>query len=306
MLERCAYPGGVVLYVSPLLRRCGVVHGFTARHGGVSPAPFDALNLGIASCGPEPAGGSSGPSDSVQNIQRNYGLVQEALGCAERSLAWVNQVHGAVVHVIGQGKSGHDRALVAKNKGNDAVEKKPAADALVTDRTDVLLSIRVADCVPILLAGMYQDGQRCRLEAGINAGWRAEVYGVVGGTVEVLRERWGIGPGRLIAAVGPCIGPERFEVGEEVARAFRGRELGLAVREQAGSKPHIDLAAAVAEQLCRVGVADEAIDRTDVCTFVDRGDFFSHRRDAGRTGRMAALIGMAGRGTGNAPPDSSG
>ncbi len=105
----------------------------------------------------------------------------------------VNQVHGAVVHVIGQGKSGHDRRWLRKTRATMRWKRNRRRIPLVTDRTDVLLSIRVADCVPILLAGMESGCKcRCRVVAGIHAGcMRGGGRGVVGGTVEVLRDAAG-------------------------------------------------------------------------------------------------------------------
>jgi copper oxidase (laccase) domain-containing protein len=108
-----------------------------------------------------------------------------------------------------------------------------------------------------------------------------------------MQDRFGVEPAQLAAAIGPCISAANFEVGPEVADAFRDAGLPDAVTTTGHPKPHIDIAAACAAQLRHAGVPAEAIDRTDRCTFRDANEFYSHRRDRGRTGRMAALIAVA-------------
>jgi copper oxidase (laccase) domain-containing protein len=95
-------------------------------------------------------------------------------------------------------------------------------------------------------------------------------------------------PARLLAAIGPCISRFHFEVGDEVATEFGRQDLASAIHAASGSKPRIDLQAAVKLQLERAGVT--AIDTHELCTFRDQAEFFSHRRDHGLTGRMAAVI----------------
>ncbi|MCX5661467.1 MAG: peptidoglycan editing factor PgeF [Planctomycetota bacterium] len=284
MLEARNFSHGIVLYVSPLLSAWGVPHAFSTRRSGVSPPPFDSLNLGIASQGPgsadgaAPAGapGAAPPRDSVENVRANYALVLQALGCPERRLAWVDQVHGGAAHAVTP----------------ETLGEHPQADALLTGDPGAMLSVRVADCVPILLAIGPRDAGRPTFVAAVHAGWRGVVAGVVPRAMGLLRERFGTGDSRAVAAVGPCISRRHFEVGPEVAEAFREKALGDAVEQRAGAKPHIDLAGAVMLQLLDTGMDRADIDATDRCTFRDADEFFSHRRDAGRTGRMAALIGL--------------
>ncbi len=111
---------------------------------------------------------------------------------------------------------------------------------------------------------------------------------MVPGAGEAMR---GLGAGRIVGAVGPCIGEEAFEVGPEVAAAFR-ETLGndAPVRERGDGKAQVDLARAVMMQLRAAGV--EEPDDLAACTYSDSARFFSHRRDGGKTGRMAALIGV--------------
>lgn len=153
---------------------------------------------------------------------------------------------------------------------------------MVADGPGRLLCIRVADCVPVLLASA--DGRQV---AAVHAGWRGIVAGVIEAAVAQMQ-------GELLAAVGPSIGVRHFEVGEEVASVFDA----AFVRRDLGDRPHVDLKAAVRDRLEAAGV--EAIDLAGACTYADADDFFSHRRDVTHggmpdTGRMAALVVAAAR-----------
>jgi YfiH family protein len=255
VLQRRQFPGGVIYYISPLLESAGVPHAFSTRVGGVSPPPFDSLNLG------NPSG--TDIKDDSANIHKNYARLQSAIDCAEHARSWVHQVHGGdVIRCDGSFESG------AK------------ADAIVTTEARRLLSVRVADCAPILLAG--DDG---RIVAAVHAGWRGVLAGVVANAIMEMR----CPASEVVAAIGPCIGFDAFQVGPEVLEAF-DRKFGsdAPVRPSGDRKGHVDLKAALAIQLRKIGV--NRIDTTDRCTFTHADEFFSHRRDKGVTGRMAAMI----------------
>jgi polyphenol oxidase len=271
MLERSTAPGGVVVYVSPALRKAGVPHAFSTRLGGISKAPFDSMNLG------NPNGCEV--QDDYANIWSNYDRLLAAAGCAARELVRVHQVHGPAV------------ARVRRGEPFDVSTK---ADALVGDDPRRALSVRVADCVPVLMA--TEDG---RAVAAVHAGWRGVVAGVVTAAVEELRTIYRANAGsrgvRLLAAVGPGIGPGAFEVGPEVVAEFRRAFAPEApVRETPDGKGRVDLREAIRRQLTESGIDEKAIDLTDRCTFRDASEFFSHRRETGVTGRMAAVISPKG------------
>jgi hypothetical protein len=274
MLERVVSESGVVFYRSPVLARVGVAHAFSTRVGGVSGGPFCSLNFG------NPAGALS--RDAAENIAENYRRLLSAAGFAftdHQCVRRVHQVHGAGVAVVRRGAGWyHD-------------EK---ADAIVTADPHLAVSVRTADCVPVLLA--TADGGRV---AAVHAGWR----GILAGAVpEALRE---LAPGgkAMVAAIGPAIGPGAFEVGEDVAREFRiaefsgsatGNESPVVHEGGDGRKPRLDLREAIRRQLLRCGVAPEGIDSTDRCTHSDAAEFFSHRREQGLTGRMVTVIAPRG------------
>jgi len=268
MLERIEHDQGVVTYQSNLLRGAGVPHGFTTRLGGVSPGPYDTLNL--ASLVKDPN------ADANTNVAENFRRVRRAIGCQRHIRVQVNQVHGNEVWL----------PPAKPARPADA----PRADAIATDRPGLLLMVRVADCVPVLLSD-----KAGRVVSSVHAGWRGVVAGAVPQAIATMEKSFGVQADDLLAAVGPCIGLTHFEVGPEVATAFEQAGLGDAVDTRTWDRPHINLAHAIAHQLKRAGVPEAQTDSTDRCTYADAKDFFSHRRDHGETGRQAALIAVRPR-----------
>ena len=291
----------VVRYVSPLLEDLGIRHGFSTRLGGVSDGVFTSMNLG----NPSGCDVQDTPEHLAENHRRLFAASTLPAACRH---ARVHQVHGV------------DVVRVTPRTDHNPHAK---ADALVSDDPASVISVRVADCVPVLLA--THDGA---IVAAVHAGWRGVVGGVLAATIEHTRglasERGNAGssvanlakgeehhPASLVAAIGPSISLDAFEVGPEVvdefAKVFTPSELERIVRPPlmrasaapstmvGGStphfgKPHIDLREALTIQLLRAGVPPHHIDTTDRCTFRDSHEFFSHRRDHGVTGRLAAFI----------------
>jgi YfiH family protein len=272
MLQRRTANRDLVYYASPLLERLGVPHAFSTRRGGVSHGPFESLNLG------NPTG--AGLQDSAEHLADNYQRLHDAIGVAQRQRCWVHQVHGERVAVV--------RNAQAFESGDDA-------DALLCDDPRRVVAVRTADCVPILAAS--DDGA---VVAAIHAGWRGVVAGVVPAAVGALCRQWGIKPARLTLAVGPCIGADAYEVGADVLEQFvcdfpataAGAE--APIQRRVGDRGLLDLRRAVHRQLLASGIPAHQIDETDRCTYLHADEFFSHRRDNGITGRMAAIIGPRG------------
>jgi YfiH family protein len=273
------------LVFSDLLRDLGVPHAFTARRGGVSAGIFESLNFG------NPGDLPQDQRDPMTNIRQNIARVLSAIGAAGREVVEVHQVHGPAVHEARRGGPSH------------AGPNDTKADALITDDPARIAAVRIADCAPILLASV--DGSTV---AAVHAGWRGVVLGVLPAAIERMRS---IGvAGEIVAAVGPCIGRDAFEVSDDVAIEFRKvfGERTPHVRAAAAPGKHlIDMKAALAEQLAAAGAS--RIDILPHCTVLSQrkhlaGEgpsggggpmFFSHRRDGGRTGRMMAMIGPKGR-----------
>ncbi|MFT5287907.1 MAG: YfiH family protein [Planctomycetota bacterium] len=250
-LERFEVESGLVGYRSPLLSELGVPHAFTTRHDG---------------------GGLALEIDGRDGSRGSEGRLHRLVQCDDvRPLLRVRQVHADGVY------------RVVKPFDSLRSATPPDADALVSKQKDGLLIIRVADCVPILLASC--DGE---MVAAIHAGWRGMVAGVIEQTVSAFEGR------EIVAAIGASISLRAFEVGPEVAQAFRSTELAEVIHPGREDRSHIDLRAAAKLQLERAGVI--GIDSTDRCTFRDESEFHSYRRDvtggaAESTGRMGAVIG---------------
>jgi hypothetical protein len=290
-----------LITIDALIER-GIPHAFTTRRGGVSSAPFDSFNFGNPGELPPDV-----PKDPRTNIIRNFRLLLDTIDARAqvRRIAQVHQVHGAdvlvlprlnrpfVLHATGEctyfPHIDHEALDDATSTHSSIDWGSVKADAIVTDDPGVLAVVRVADCAPILLA--TNDG---RAVAAVHAGWRGTVAGVVSNAARTLRELDDTSR-PLLGAIGPCIGPEHFEVGQEVVRAFRG-SLGVRapvvphadlVQHRSG-KAMIDLRRALEAQMAEERIALCA--SPAICT-VSRPDLcFSHRRDRGITGRMVGAI----------------
>jgi YfiH family protein len=235
-------------------------HAVFTRHGGVSPAPYASLNLSIST------------GDTRENVVANRERAFRALGRAPESRADLWQVHS-------------DRVLVA-DAPNGPRDYLGQADALITDRPEVSLFLRFADCVPILLV----DPRRPAVGV-VHAGWRGTLAGAARAAVRALAEHYGSRPQDLLAGIGPSIGPCHYAVGPEVVAetraAFPGAE-HLLPRHNGGH--HLDLWVANELALRAAGVGH--IEVGGVCTACRTDDFFSHRAERGATGRFGALIGL--------------
>lgn len=240
-------------------------HGFSTRAGGVSEAPYDALNLG-AKWGDDPA-----------RVEENRRRLLEALGLPP-PLFVARQVHGNVIRRV---RMGDDPERLARTE----------ADGLCTDAAGLALGVFVADCVPILIAD-----PRTGACAAVHAGWRGTVLGIAGEAVRTLERELGARPADLRVALGPAIGPCCFEVGPEVVAAFEGAFPGAdeIVRPSPrgrADRRHVDLRIANRQQLIQAGVSVAAIDLGAPCTSCDGGRFYSFRRDGSATGQLMGVIG---------------
>jgi YfiH family protein len=264
--ERISHPIGPVFYVSPQLRDAGVPHAFSTRIGGRSSGPFDSLNLG------NPPGEIR---DDRERISENYRLLEKAAGLDGRERCWLHQIHSPLVTHV-------SRDAPHNNESH--------GDALTTRDAAFALSIRVADCCPVLLA--TDDGKRV---AAIHSGWRGTVGDVTGVALSSLlnpeKNEARISPKSIIAAIGPCIGFDAFEIGAEVIAEFeRAFGADAPIRKREDGKGYADIRASIRLALLKAGVPARNIDTTEACTYRDATEFYSHRRENGVTGRMAALI----------------
>jgi YfiH family protein len=229
----------------------------TFRRGGASAPPYASLNLG-GHVGDVPAA-----------VAENRRSLMEAAGLPAEP-AWLTQVHGSTVADL-------DGAALAGASG--------PADASFTRQRGRVCAILTADCLPIVLAADSGD-----MVAAAHAGWR----GLAGGVIEATLAALGVPPKRLLAWLGPAIGPEHFEVGAEVREAFLKGDSGAeaAFMPNARGRFLADLGLLARRRLAALGVG--RIYGGGQCTYADADRYFSHRRD-GVTGRQATLIWLEAR-----------
>ena len=210
-------------------------------------------------------GGSSAPrAEGADGLDESRRIIEALVPSPP---AWLDQVHGAaVVELVRQPR--------------DAGGPQPRADAAITRATDIVLAIRVADCLPALFAAA--DGS---VIGAAHAGWRGLAGGVLESTVAAMQYN----AAGILAWLGPCIGAAAYEVGDEVRDAFVGRDASAASAFARGrpGKWQADLGMLARRRLAQAGVV--AVMSAGACTASDPARFFSFRRDQA-TGRMAALI----------------
>ena len=242
-------------------------------------------------------------------------LFLKRLGVETLALATLRQIHSSVVHYVWS-PSSLKYTPAGCTPAHAATGALPCGDALLTDQPGILLSVRTADCVPLLLV----DPARQAI-AAVHAGWRGSLERIAEKTVGEMRRAFHTQPEELLAAIGPSIRACCYEVGEEVVEAFHGRftqcdgyfrepPLGDASRVPAlqrsllvlSTKPqgraaegvaaaHLDLVAVTRDQLRNAGIRSANIQVADFCTACRTDLFFSYRKE-GKTGRMIAVIGM--------------
>jgi YfiH family protein len=260
-------PAWPPVLVAEDLLEAGVVAAFTGRSGGTSAQPHATLNLGLR------------VGDDLQRVLANRRRVATVLGLAGRPWALARQVHGARILTV-----------EAVRLGQGPPEAKPPlgdGDGLVTADPGVVLAVLTADCAPVLLADPAAG-----VVGALHAGWRGLAAGVVEAGVAAMAEL-GADPAATVALVGPAVGGCCYEVGPEVREAV-GDRLPAALATTGDGRPALDPAAGAAQALALAGVGQVTV--AAECTFELEERYFSHRRDAGRTGRQAGLIALVSGG----------
>lgn len=271
-----------ILKSAMLARAKDVVHGFSTRKPPSGRGTFD---LGMQ------------PGHDHAAAERRRRQFVRAIAGSEWPLVSARQVHSDIIHVT-----------------TGIPQEQLAGDGLITNVAGLLLGIKTADCVPVLLA----DGKGCAVGA-FHAGWRGTLGRIVEKGIGAMRQRFGVDPGDVLAAIGPCIHACCFEVSPELRDQFASQfdyadalftEVFSSdpVREkypllfmnarapghgEPPSKPHLDLVEANRQQLLAAGVKESSIDVSPLCTACRTDLLFSHRAEKGKTGRMMAAIGIA-------------
>lgn len=243
----------------------------TTRLGGVSVPPWDSLNVGV-----HVGDNAAAVLENRMRIRKEAQLPSEPV--------WLEQVHGTSVVVLDAGNI--PRTVTAEQLMDS---RRPRADAAVTRQAGVVCAIQVADCLPVLFAS--RDGS---VVGAAHAGWRGLASGVLGATIAAMD----VPPDQIVAWLGPAIGPQSFEVGDDVVAAFAATAhddqrvpTEAAFVRQSNGKWLCDLFALAQLRLTAAGVTQ--VSGGGLCTVSDARRFYSYRRD-GQTGRMAALVWISG------------
>ena len=254
---------GVHFFTIPAFERAGGVRcAFSTRVGGVSPAPYDTLNF------------SRKREQSEENFAENMRRFAAAAGFHHADAVAIRYAHSPLLYRAEGGDAG--RGVV-----REAVPE--TCDGLYTDEAGLPIVSFHADCAPLF----FYDPVR-RAASVCHAGWKGAVTHIARNAVQALLSL-GCREENILAAVGPCISAQRYEVGVEVAEAFL-REFGEVTIQRCGESLYADLAAACALDILADGIPARNVTLSGLCTYGLPGLFFSHRRDEGRTGAMAAVM----------------
>lgn len=243
-----------------------IAYGFYGRRGGVSAPPYDSLNVGL------------GSGDNLDHVTENHKRILHRMGMEPRSLVTPYQIHSA--HCV-------------RITSNCDIREKREGDALVTDRSDIVIGVLTADCTPVLF---YAYGENGPVIGAAHAGWRGAFGGVLENTIESLCTFRGVTPGHIHAAIGPTIAQKSYEVDE----AFMNRFTESATDNQrffsespAPDKWQFDLPAYCEARLRAAGLSH--VVQSGLDTYSNPDDFFSYRRschggEKERYGRQISVI----------------
>ncbi len=240
----------------------GVISAFSTRVGGVSPFPFNTLNF------------SKKREGSAENFFENLGRFGGAVGFDYRDAVAINYAHSPVLYHVAAGDAG--RGVVKENV-------PIFCDGLYTQAAGVPIISFHADCVPLF----FYD-PKGRAIAVCHAGWRGIAAYMAKNAISSLVSL-GSREGDILAAVGPCISKENYEIGQDVADIFTG-EFGKDTVEYRDGSIFLDLAGACVAEFINCGISPDNITVCGLCTYKESELFFSHRRDKGETGSMAAVL----------------
>lgn len=245
-----------------------IVHFSSTRVGGVSDGAFASLNLGNYS------------DDNPLHIFENRTILARLFHKTPDEFIVPHQTHGSEVIVI-------DQAFLRLNQ-MQKTEILYGIDATITREKNLFVCATTADCVPILLFDTAKQ-----VAAAIHAGWRGTVQRIVEKTIDKMTAYYQSSPSDIIAGIGPAVSLKHYEVGEEVERMFENQGFDLSnasFRENSNKKLQIDLKEINRQELLRLGVLPQNIEKTDLCTFEKEEWFFSARRQTVHSGRMLTGI----------------
>lgn len=242
-----------VLQSQLLLKEAGIVHFCTLRGGNATP--YSDINM------------CDYTGDDLEHVVLSRRLYADCLGISPDRIWLPHQVHGTRVLSV-----------------DSAMEAGQEADAVITAERRLLVGVSTADCVPVIL---YDPKKQ--VIGAVHAGWRGTIGRIAEKAVAKMQDVYGCEPTDILAAIGPSISPEAFEVGDEVSDRFA--EDGYADCVVSGfAKPHVNLWAVNVRQLLAAGLRRENVDCSPVCTYGNSDILFSARKLGIRSGRIISAI----------------
>lgn len=264
---------GMVYLTFPMLTNTGVAdHLFSTRLGGVSRGYLGTMNLSYTR------------GDEKACVDENFSRIGQILGIGVESFVFTDQTHTANVRRVGRADCG--KGIVRERDYTDI-------DGLVTNEPGVVLSAFFADCVPLYFIDPVKKA------IGLShSGWKGTVQKIGEVTVKKMQAEYGSNPVDIVAAIGPSICGDCYEVSEDVAEAFReafvefsddGKTLPF-LRGKGNGKYQLDLWEANRYILLESGLLPQHISMTDICTCCNPDFLFSHRASSGKRGNLGAFL----------------
>jgi len=226
----------------------------TNRHGGVSPKPYDTLNLALH------------VGDNSLNVLKNRTIVAQKYDYLAENLIYMEQTHSDNIHIV-------------EHSGYNKIEN---CDALITNQKNIPLMVMVADCIPVMIYDPCHE-----VVAAVHAGRNGLFKEIAPKTIQKMQEQFGTSPHEVYVALGPSIHPCCYEVGEDLADITQ-KSFGKKYIQTRGGKQYLDLQQMNFDQLTNTGIPKANIEVSAICTSCNQ-NYFSYRRD-GTTGRFAGII----------------
>ncbi|MCH5249372.1 MAG: peptidoglycan editing factor PgeF [Lachnospiraceae bacterium] len=256
----------------PLFENTGLVrHLFSTRLGGASSGIFSSMNLSYTR------------GDDKEAVDENYRRIAALLGCDVSDIVCSDQTHTTNVRVVDDNDRG---------KGILYPKDYTDVDGLITNVKGIVLATFYADCVPLFFIDVKNKA------IGLShSGWRGTVGRMGAVTIDAMKKEYGTKPEDILAAIGPSICRDCYEVSEDVAEAFRnefnkaGQSEQLLLSKGKG-KYQLDLWKANRIILEEAGVLPDKIQVTDICTCCNPDYLFSHRASQGKRGNLGAFLGL--------------
>ena len=256
--------GGVVYYTIPSFDKTGCVDvGFTSRIGGVSQGCYASLNFSLKREG------------NMENLRENFRRAAGALGVPFETLVLDNYAHGDGIYHATQDDCG---------KGLIRETDLPKCDALIITEPGVTAVTLHADCIPVFFLDPVK-----KIACVAHAGWRGVYQSLPQKIADAFVSEYGSKKEDILAAIGPHIMKETFEVGRDVSDLFEER-FGAGTVMERDNRITVDMQRAILQQFMDAGLEPEHITCANLCTYSTPELFYSHRRDKGMTGAMASLI----------------